>query len=65
MEQINREEITRTSKWARLVYMLIYVFIFNFSIPFLFGFALIQFVFFLLNNIFLLFGSSDLESVSI
>ena len=39
MEQINREEITKPSKWARLVYMLIYAFIFNFSIPFLFGFA--------------------------
>ena len=37
MEQINREEITKTSKWARFVYMLIYAFIFNFSIPFLFG----------------------------
>ena len=50
MEQINREEITKTSKWARLVYMLIYAFIFNFSIPFLFGFALIQFVFFLFTG---------------
>ena len=30
--------------------MLIYAFIFNFSIPFLFGFALIQFVFFLLTG---------------
>ena len=26
MEQINREEITKTSEWARLVYMLIYAF---------------------------------------
>ena len=50
MDQINREEITKTSKWARLIYMLIYAFIFNFSIPFLFGFALIQFIFFLLTG---------------
>jgi len=50
MEQINREEITKTSKWARLVYMLIYAFIFNLSIPFLFGFALIKFVFYLLTG---------------
>ena len=50
MEQINRDEITKTSKWARLIYMVIYAFIFNFSIPFLFGFSLIQFVFFLLTG---------------
>ena len=50
MEQINREEIIKTSKWARLVYMLIFGLIFNFSIIFLFGFALIQFVFFLLTG---------------
>ena len=50
MEQINRDEIIKTRKWARLIYMLIYAFIFNFSIPFLFGFALIQFIFFLLTG---------------
>ena len=50
MEQINREEITKTSKWARLIYMLIFGLIFNFSIIFLFGFALIQFVFYLLTG---------------
>ena len=50
MDQINREEITKTSKWARLVYMIIYAIIFNFSIPFLAGFALIQFLFFLLTG---------------
>ena len=50
MDQINREEIIKTSKWARLIYMLIYAVIFNFSIPFLFGFALIQFLFFLLTG---------------
>tara|TARA_B100001029_G_scaffold167985_1_gene161657 strand:+ start:363 stop:713 length:351 start_codon:yes stop_codon:yes gene_type:complete len=50
MEQINREEITKTSKWARLVYMLIFGLIFNFSIIFLFGFALIQFVFYLFTG---------------
>ena len=50
MDQISREEITKASKWARLIYMIIYAVIFNFSIPFLIGFALIQFIFFLLTG---------------
>ncbi len=50
MEPIDRNELTKRSKWARFVYMLIYAVIFNFSIPFLFGFSLLQFLFYLFTG---------------
>jgi len=47
MKNIDKEEILKTSKWIRFLFMLGYAFAINFVISISIGLAFIQFLFFL------------------
>ena len=50
MKNIDKEEILKTSKWIRFLFMLGYAFAINFVISISIGLAFIQFLFFLFTS---------------
>ena len=50
METINKEEILKSSKWIRFVFMVLYAFAMNFVLPICIGLAFIQFLFVLFTS---------------
>ena len=47
---IDREEILKTSKWVRFLFMVVYAFVINFVLTICIGLAFIQFLFFLFTS---------------
>ena len=43
METINKDEILKSSKWIRFLFMALYAFALNFVLPICIGLAVIQF----------------------
>ena len=50
METINKDEILKTSKWGRFLFMVLYAFIVNFALTIAIGLAFIQFLFVLFTS---------------
>ena len=50
MNTIDREEILKTSKWIRFIFMVLYAFIINFALTISIGLAFIQFLFVLFTS---------------
>ena len=50
METINKDEILKTSKWVRFLFMVLYAFIINFALTIAIGLAFIQFLFVLFTS---------------
>ena len=50
METINKDEILKSSKWIRFLFMALYAFALNFALPICIGLALIQFLFVLFTS---------------
>ena len=50
MEHIDKDEILKTSKWIRFIFMLGYAFAFNFALSISIGLSFIQFLFFLFTS---------------
>jgi hypothetical protein len=50
METINKDEILKTSKWVRFLFMVLYAFIINFALTIAIGMAFIQFLFVLFTS---------------
>ena len=47
---IDKEEILKTSKWVRFLFMVVYAFVINFVLTICIGLAFIQFLFFLFTS---------------
>ena len=50
MNTIDKEEILKTSKWIRFIFMVLYAFIINFALTISIGLAFIQFLFVLFTS---------------
>ena len=50
METINKEEILKTSKWIRFLFMILYAFAINFALTICIGLGFIQFLFVLFTS---------------
>ncbi len=50
METINKDEILKSSKWIRFIFMVLYAFALNFVLPICIGLAVIQFLFVLFTS---------------
>ena len=50
METINKDEILKTSKWVRFLFMVLYAFVINFALTIAIGLAFIQFLFVLFTS---------------
>ena len=50
MEHIDKDEILKTSKWIRFIFMLGYAFAINFALSISIGLSFIQFLFFLFTS---------------
>ena len=50
MESINKDEILKSSKWIRFLFMALYAFALNFALPICIGLAFIQFLFVLFTS---------------
>ena len=50
METINKDEILKSSKWIRFIFMVLYAFALNFVLPICIGLAVIQFLFVLFKS---------------
>ncbi len=50
MNTIDKEEILKTSKWIRFVFMVLYAFIINFALTISIGLAFVQFLFVLFTS---------------
>ena len=50
MKTINREEILKSSKWIRFIFMVLYAFALNFALTICIGLAFIQFLFVLFTS---------------
>jgi len=50
METINKDEILKTSKWVRFLFMVLYAFVINFALTLSIGLAFIQFLFVLFTS---------------
>ncbi len=50
MNTINKEEILKSSKWIRFVFMVLYAFAINFALTISIGLAFIQFLFVLFTS---------------
>ena len=50
MESINKEEILKSSKWIRFIFMVLYAFALNFALTICIGLAFIQFLFVLFTS---------------
>ena len=50
METINKDEILKSSKWIRFIFMVLYAFALNFVLPICSGLAVIQFLFVLFTS---------------
>ncbi len=50
METINKEEILKTSKWIRFLFMVLYAFAINFALTISIGLGFIQFLFVLFTS---------------
>ena len=50
MKTINKDEILKSSKWIRFIFMVLYAFAINFALTICIGLAFIQFVFVLFTS---------------
>ena len=50
METINKDEILKSSKWIRFIFMVLYAFALNFALTICIGLAFIQFLFVLFTS---------------
>ena len=50
MDKINKEEILKTSKWIRFLFMVLYAFAINFALTICIGLGFIQFLFVLFTS---------------
>ena len=50
METINKDEILKSSKWIRFIFMVLYAFAVNFALPICIGLAFVQFLFVLFTS---------------
>ena len=50
MKTINKEEILKSSKWIRFIFMVLYAFALNFALTICIGLAFIQFLFVLFTS---------------
>ena len=50
MNTIDKDEILKTSKWVRFIFMVLYAFIINFALTIAIGLAFIQFLFVLFTS---------------
>ena len=50
MDKINKEEILKTSKWIRFLFMVLYAFAINFALTISIGLGFIQFLFVLFTS---------------
>ncbi len=50
MESINKEEILKSSKWIRFIFMVLYAFALNFALTICIGLAFVQFLFVLFTS---------------
>ena len=50
MDTINKEEILKTSKWIRFLFMVLYAFAINFALTICIGLGFIQFLFVLFTS---------------
>ena len=50
METINKDEILKTSKWVRFLFMVLYAFAINFALTICIGLGFIQFLFVLFTS---------------
>ena len=50
METINKEEILKTSKWIRFLFMVLYAFAINFALTICIGLGFVQFLFVLFTS---------------
>jgi len=50
METINKDEILKTSKWIRFIFMVLYAFAINFALTICIGLSFIQFLFVLFTS---------------
>ena len=50
MENINKDEILKSSKWIRFIFMVLYAFALNFALTICIGLAFIQFLFVLFTS---------------
>ena len=50
METINKDEILKTSKWIRFIFMVLYAFAINFALTICIGLGFIQFLFVLFTS---------------
>ena len=50
MNTIDKDEILKTSKWIRFIFMVLYAFVINFALTISIGLAFIQFLFVLLTS---------------
>ena len=50
MNTIDKEEILKTSKWIRFIFMVLYAFVINFALTISIGLAFIQFLFVLFTS---------------
>ena len=48
--EIDKEEILKTSKWIRFLFMLLYGFVINFALTLCIGLAIVQFLFYLFTS---------------
>ena len=48
--EIDKEEILKTSKWIRFLFMLLYGFLINFALTLCIGLAIVQFLFYLFTS---------------
>ena len=50
MESINKDEILKSSKWSRFIFMVLYAFALNFALTICIGLAFVQFLFVLFTS---------------
>ncbi len=50
MESINKDEILKSSKWIRFIFMVLYAFALNFALTICIGLAFVQFLFVLFTS---------------
>ena len=50
MESINKDEILKSSKWIRFIFMVLYAFALNFALTISIGLAFVQFLFVLFTS---------------
>ena len=50
MNAINKDEILKSSKWIRFLFMVVYAFAINFALTISIGLAFVQFLFFLFTS---------------